>query len=364
MPFYNVLGDNAIDLAVIPTSYVGTLATAKTNARSVAGVLDQIVTFSQAGVATQTQEQLLFAAAGQTENTLGAYAQSLAGEGYAATLSVVPQATLRVQQAVLSRLSDAPSTSALMAATAPALNNTAVSATNPGGMPTAAVSSNPAANPYATSAGSTSLSNGVAWGEIAYQYGNRSSDNNASGYTTNLYQAVFGVDAYSEQGRKFGVGIALSNTNVTANQATGTVQQGSVFLYGKLPVESFVVDGMASFGISSTDNARSDPTGFTGGLNAKNVRGNDALLSAGLSRPFDLDEQRITPYLRLTWQQVTQGSFSEGSSPAALTVDSFSASGGPCCIGRFVWHKSHRPLQISIYLPDQCRCGCRYTWVD
>ncbi len=333
MPFYNVSGSNSIDLAVIPTSYSATLATSPTNARSVAGVLDQLVARSQSAVANTAQEQLLYAVAGQSANALPAYAQSLAGEIYASTLSVVPQASLRVQQAVMSRLSDAPSPANLMGASGVSLSNSAISATNPGGMPTATISSNPAVNPYASNVSSAALSNGAAWGEIAYQYGNRANDSNASGYSSNLYQAVFGVDAYSEQGRKFGGGIALSNTNVIASQGTGTVQQGSLFLYGKLPVDTFVFDSMVSLGMSATDNSRTDPSGYSGSLSAKGIRGRDVLLSAGMSRPFDVDEQRITPYLRLTWQQVTQGSFSEGSSPAALTVDSFSASGGRAVLG-------------------------------
>lgn len=57
------------------------------------------------------------------------------------------------------------------------------------------------------------------------------------------------------------------------------------------------------------------------------MRGNDALLSAGVSRAYDWQALTLTPFARVTWQQVTQSGFSEGTSPAALTIDRYSGSG-------------------------------------
>ena len=337
--FYNMAGSNSIDLSVIPASYLTSLSSANANTRSVAGALDKLVVANQMDVSTSTQDQLLYSAASQTTSSLASYVQGLAGEVYGATVAVVSQATLRVQEAVLSRLSGLTPKQAGITNTSSAGLNTAMS----GGVPEANVSSNPGINPFSKPA-HASFNNGSVWGEIAYQRGNRSGDDQSSGFSSNLYQMVLGGDAYSEHGRKFGGGLALSNTNVTVNQSTGTVQQGSLFVYGKLPVDLFVIDGMASFGLNTTSTSRSDITGYSGGFNQKNISGQDALISVGVSRPFDMDAFRVTPYVRATWQMVHQSSFSEGSSPAALSVDSFNGNGVRGVIGVALGSKTMHPL--------------------
>ena len=352
IPFYNVAGNNSLDVFAIPQSYsVATASTANGNGRSVASALDQILRRNFANTSTANQDQLLYAVAGQTAAGLPSYVTSLAGELYGASLAVVPQATQRVQQSVLARLGDTYPAPAIATAGA-ALTNAPVNPLSmevmngktPGGPAPFYVSSNPAVNPTAPVAGSASLSSGAAWGEIAFQRGNRSGDDNASGYSSNLYQAVFGVDAYSEHGRKFGGGLAISTTSVWANGGTSTVQQGALFLYGKLPLDSWVVDGMASYGMNTTDNQRTSLVGLTDTLQAKGVRGNDALLSLGASRPIEFEDVRVTPYARLTWQQVSQSGFAEGSTPAALTVDRFNGNAVRGTLGLAVGSTSVNPM--------------------
>ena len=333
LQFYNYNGSNSLDLAVAPASFNAAVASSgNKNAQSVATALDRMVVTNQSGTSTTAQDALLYTASGQSLAGLPSFTQGLAGEIYGATLAVVPQTSQRIQQAVISRLGDT-MTAPMMAGTMAAGTNTAISASNPGGQPTASMSSNPNVNPYASGAGGMSMSNGAAWGEVAYQYGNRSNDNNSGGWTSNLVQAVVGVDVYSGAGTKAGGGVALSNTNVSAAQGSGTVQQGSLFLYGRMPVEQVVVDAMASYGFNSTNNSRNDATGITSGLQAKNVQGNDALLSLGLNLPIDLAESRVTPYIRATWQQVSQNGFNEGSAASALTVNSFNNNGVRGVIG-------------------------------
>ena len=262
--FYNYNGSNSLDLAVIPSSFnTAVSASGNKNAQSVGSALDKMVAANQSGTSSAAQDQLLYGASGQSLASLPTYTQGLAGEIYGATLAVVPQTTQRLQQAVLTRLGDALFVPMRGATAATSATNSAISATNPGGQPTASMSSNPGVNPYAAS-----FSNGTAWGEVAYQYGNRSSDSNAGGWTSNLVQAVVGADVYSAGGIKAGGGVSLSNTNVSASQGSGTVQQGSLFLYGKLPVQQFVVDAVASYGFNSTDNTRRDVTGITNGFRA------------------------------------------------------------------------------------------------
>ncbi len=55
-----------------------------------------------------------------------------------------------------------------------------------------------------------------------------------------------------------------------------------------MPVaEDYVLDGMVSLGLSSTNLSRSDITGISSGFSNKSVMGNDALVSVGISRPFE-----------------------------------------------------------------------------
>ncbi len=314
--FYNLAGSNSLELSVIPVSYATALTASNANTRSVASVLDKVVVANQAGLATSAQDQLLYVAAAQRASSLPSFVQGLAGEVYAATVAVVSQASLRIQQAVMSRLSDIVSYPVFAGAM----------------------------NPNATITKATP-NNGSAWGEIAYQRGNRSGDDQGSGFSSSLYQLVLGADAYSEHGIKLGGGLALSNTNVSANQGTGTVQQGSLFLYGKLPVDTFVLDGMASFGLNSTNTSRNDVTGYASGFSHKNIKGNDALVSLGLSRPIELDDFRLTPYARATWQMVNQSSFNEGASPAALSVDQFNGNGVRGVIGMAIGSRTASPLK-------------------
>jgi outer membrane autotransporter protein len=306
------------------------LNSSTTNAKSVASVLDQLLSVNKAGTASSAQDSLLYSAAGQTAVSLPTFAQALAGEIHAASAATLPQTTQRMQQSVLARLGDYPMAPSQMN---PTLNNSSltggISATNPSGLPTAHKSSNPAVNPNTVNVTSAAVKDGRAWGEIAYQRSERTSHSAGNGYNSNLYQIVTGVDAYSnaELGLKLGGGISLSNTTVAASGGDSTIQQGSLFVYGKMPVlQDYVLDGMASVGLSSTKLSRNDPTSYTGGFSSKAVMGNDALVSVGLSRAFEYNDVRVTPYARLTYQYVGQNSYDEGNGVAALNIARFSGS--------------------------------------
>jgi autotransporter-associated beta strand protein len=347
--FYNVNSSNSVDLVTVPTSYSTTLNSGTTNAKSVAGVLDKLLGVNKAGTASSAQDSLLYAVAGQNAANLPTFAQALAGEIHAASAATLPQTTQRVQQAVLARLGDYPMAPSQLN---PALNNASltggISATNPSGLPTANMSTNPAVNPNTVNVTSAAVKDGRAWGEIAYQRTERASNSAGNGYNSNLYQIVTGVDAYSnaELGLKLGGGISLSNTTVSANGGNSTIQQGSLFVYGKMPVlQDYVFDGMASVGLSSTNLSRNDPTGYTGGFSSKAVMGNDALVSVGLSRAFEYDDLRVTPYARLSYQYVGQNSYDEGSGAAALNIARFSGSAVRGVIGVAAGSLNKDPLK-------------------
>jgi len=347
--FYNVNSSNSLDLATVPTSYSTTLNSGTTNAKSVAGVLDKLLGVNKAGTASSAQDSLLYSVAGQNAANLPTFAQALAGEIHAASVATLPQTTQRVQQSVLARLGDYPMAQSQLN---PALNNAlltgGISAANPSGLPTANMSTNPAVNPNTANVTSAAVKDGRAWGEIAYQRAERSSNSAGNGFNSNLYQIVTGVDAYSnaELGLKLGGGIALSNTSVSANGGNSTIQQGSLFAYGKMTVlQDYVLDGMASVGMSSTNLSRNDPTGYTGGFSSKAVLGNDALVSLGLSRAFEYNDVRVTPYARLTYQYVGQNSYDEGSGAAALNIARFSGNAVRGVIGVAAGSLNKDPLK-------------------
>ena len=351
--FYNVNGSNSIDLATVPTSYASTLSSSTTSAKEVAGVLDQLLGVNKVNTASALQDQLLYAASGQTAASLPGFAQALSGEIHAASIATLSQATQRLQQSVLARLGDYPMAPSLNLAQGGSPLTASLSATNPSGLPTASVSSNPAVNPNSANVTTAAASNGSAWGEIAYQRGDRSGNSGGSGYNNNLYQAVFGADIYvdRELGIKLGGGLALSNTTVSmgsnnSSNGNSTIQQGALFVYGKMPIaEDYVLDGMASIGLSSTNLSRSDITGLSGGFSNKTVMGNDALVSVGLSRPFEYSDIRLTPYARLTYQYVGQAAYNEGSTAAALNVASFSGSAARGVIGVAAGSLNKDPLK-------------------
>lgn len=340
LPFYNMLGSNSLDLAVVPSSYVGTIASASgnANAQSVGSALTHIALSILAGTSTPSQDQLLYSIAGQpTSLDIANAAQALAGEVYAATIGVITQTTQRIQQSVLSRLGDTaglPMTP-LMNHTGDA-RNTSVSATVSA---TVSAPVNASANPISA--------NKTVWGDLTYQRGNRASDSQSGGWSSNLYQLTFGSDLYASHGAILGAGVAMSSTTLNPVHGAATIQQGALFAYGKLPVDAFVVDAMASIGLNSSDIVRGDITGLSNGFRNKSVSGNDALVSLGLSRPLELKSVRITPYARMTWQMVTQSAVNEasqGNPASALYVDRYTGNGVRGVIGVAAGSKVNDPM--------------------
>lgn len=351
--FYNMFGNNSLDLSVIPVSYQTALAGKNANTQSVAKAFDQIVSINDKNAATTDQETLLYVASAKDAAGIANLAQSLSGEIYGAALAVVPQTSQRTQQSVLNRLgATAPMTGLAMTGANVAASMNAMATAKIDGAPSSSVSSNPevANNGYAI--GTNSFQNGAAWGEVGYQRGSRASDANASGFSSNLYQAVFGVDAYSEDGVKLGVGFSLATTSVNATMGASTVNQNAIFVYGKVPVQSVVIDAMASYGLNNTTTSRDNLTGIGSGFNAKNVSGTDALVSVGVSRPINLidlgSNAILTPYARITWQSVTQAAFSDGgsiASPGALSVSAYSNNGVRGVVGATLGSNNANPMK-------------------
>jgi hypothetical protein len=259
----------------------------------------------------------------------------MSGEVYAATVAVMAQTTQRTQQAVLNRLGDTAGLGLNMPMASASM------ATNPSGAPSAAVSSNPNVNPKAEA---QSFSKGNVWGELTYQRGNRTSDSQSGGWGSNLYQLTFGSDFYASNGTVAGAGLALSSTTLNPSDGASTIQQGSLFAYGKMPVERFVLDAMASVGLSSSDIKRGDVTGLSAGFRNNAVSGNDVMVSLGLSRPFDTESVRLTPFARVTWQMVSQSGVNEGDVASALSVNRYTGNGVRGVIGLAAGSKANNPM--------------------
>lgn len=334
--FYNVGGSRSLDLAVIPASYTTTLAAQNANTRSAAGALDGLVRANQTGKATSAQDLLLASAASRNAASLPAFTRGLAGEVYGATLAAAPQAGVRMQQAVLSHLDETGAATRPLGAQAG--RGSLLASADGRAVPGLQLSTPGSGTTRKDATGS------AAWGEVAYQRGRRSGDQTASGVTNDLYQAVLGGDFYARGSVKAGGGIALSTTNVSAAQGQGELRQGALFVYARLPMQSWVVDSLASWGVQSTRHSRSDPTGLSTGLESR-TRGRDTMISAGLSRPFDWQGQQVAPYARLSWQHQHRSAMNEGSSAAALNVDSFNAQGLRGVLGLTLGSSTDQPLQ-------------------
>jgi ubiquitin len=324
--------------SLVPIAYQTTIASASgnANAQSVGGALTQLAQASSAGTASAAQNQLLYAISGQTSaQGIANLAQGMSGEVYAATVAVMAQTTQRTQQAVLNRLGDTAGLGLNMPMASTNMN------TQVGGAPSAAVSSNPNVNPKSEA---KSYANGNVWGELAYQRGNRASDSQSGGWGSNLYQLTFGSDFYASNGTVAGAGLALSSTTLNPTYGASTIQQGSLFAYGKMPVESFVLDAMASVGLSSSDIKRGDVTGLSSGFRNKSVSGNDVMVSLGLSRPFETESMRLTPFARVTWQMVSQSGVNEGDVASALSVNRYTGNGVRGVIGLAAGSKANNPM--------------------
>ncbi|HSG63957.1 MAG TPA: autotransporter outer membrane beta-barrel domain-containing protein, partial [Gammaproteobacteria bacterium] len=172
-----------------------------------------------------------------------------------------------------------------------------------------------------------------------------SSDRNASAISNNLYQLIFGADWYNADGITAGGGVALSNTHVNAQHGEGLVQHRALFLYGRLPLDAYVVDTVASFSVNAVDDSRLDPLGLGASLDGNDASGNDVLVSIGLSRAFDVEQTRITPYARTSWQRVRLSSFGEGPAPTALRLGRYSDDGVRGVAGVTVGSKIRAPAQ-------------------
>ena len=165
------------------------------------------------------------------------------------------------------------------------------------------------------------------WDNVSTQFGSRGSDGTANGLSSNVTQEAIGVDLLAQGATRFGIGYAFGSTDVRSDGGSGSSQENAAFVYGQVAAGRYLLNGIVSYGATSSNTQRAAPLGDTV-LRTNGVGGGDALGAIGLSRPFILQDITLAPYGRVTVQQVSQNSATEGTaSITALSIDSFAGTG-------------------------------------
>jgi len=181
------------------------------------------------------------------------------------------------------------------------------------------------------------------WDTASTQFGSRGADDVAGGLSSNVTQNAIGLDILANGANRLGVGYAYASTWVESGGGSGTSSENAGFLYGQVAAGPYLLDGIASYGAGSSTTQRANPLGGAQ-LKTAHVGGSDTLASLGLSRPFEVSGITLAPYGRVTFQQVSQASASEGASVAALDVDGFAGTGVRSMIGLTAGSKITVPL--------------------
>jgi hypothetical protein len=170
------------------------------------------------------------------------------------------------------------------------------------------------------------------WDNASTQFGSRGGDSSASGLSSNVTQNTTGLDFLANGADRLGFGYSYTSTSVESGGASDSGSENAGFVYGQVAAGGYLLNGIASYGASTSSTQRANPLGGAM-LKTKNVGGSDVLVSLGLSRPFTLQGLTLAPYGRVTFQQVSEAGASEGASAAALSVDSFAGTGVRSMIG-------------------------------
>ncbi|MFS2133972.1 autotransporter-associated beta strand repeat-containing protein [Telluria sp. Tellsp131] len=297
--FYNVGGNNSIELKVLPASYADWSRGGNANSRAVAGALDRIVDLDQSGRAGERQDQLLYRVGSATADRLGGLLRGLSGEVHGSLAAAAPQAGWNLQRSVLKHTADD---------------------------------------------GDRAL-----WLDLAGTRGKWSGDADASGFKADRLQVTAGLDVLRGADYRLGVGASYAHTDVSAGDDTGKLRQNKVFVYGETTVDGLTFDGIGSVGRDKADSRRADPLATSSGLSA-HAGGNAALLGVGVRAERELLGAKVEPFARLTVQRVERDGLAETpASAAALTVDGDTATGTRLQAGLAAASRNADPLRASTY---------------
>jgi fibronectin-binding autotransporter adhesin len=287
--FYDYLGNDSIDLRLVPKSYATALEGSgiDSNARSVGGALDRIVATDQAGAPTAAQNALSYEISGLTAAQLPGAMTALAGEIHADLAAIAPQADQWLQGSIERQLE---SGSAIDSTGAP-------------------------------------LPGHALWLDTSANYGKWSGDDRAAGFSDDHTQVAVGIELLADQPSRLGIGFSHSLADVSTLEASGSEEANTGFVYGQYSLGPAVLDGMLGAGGDSWESTRVDPLS----VNAQDLRtsghGTSSLAGAGVRWPLPVGDMVVQPYARLLWQRSARGSFDEGTSPDALSAPSYAATG-------------------------------------
>jgi fibronectin-binding autotransporter adhesin len=287
--FYDYLGNDSIDLRLVPKSYATALEGSgiDSNARSVGGALDRIVATDQADAPTAAQNALSYEISGLTAAQLPGAMTALAGEIHADLAAIAPQADQWLQGSIERQLE---SGSAIDSTGAP-------------------------------------LPGHALWLDTSANYGKWSGDDRAAGFSDDHTQVAVGIELLADQPNRLGMGFSHSLADVSTFEASGSEEANTGFVYGQYSLGPAVLDGMLGAGGDSWESTRVDSLS----ANAQDLRasghGTSSLAGAGVRWPLPMGGMVVQPYARVLWQRSARGSFDEGTSPDALSAPGYAATG-------------------------------------
>ncbi|WP_413624241.1 autotransporter-associated beta strand repeat-containing protein [Luteibacter sp. Lutesp34] len=302
LAFYGANDGHSIDLRVAPVSYATLLgAGAKRNGLAAAGSLDGAVQAMDAGTATATQNELLYAVSSLGADRVASMVGSLSGEVHADQAAAARSAGLGMQRDVSDHL--------------------------------------------ATDR-SPDMAHNV-WANVTRD-GNRSiADNQGRGFETGTDRTTGGVDLYAEGGTVLGVAATHHDTNVISHGGSGSIRGTSGMVYAQQALGSFVLDGVAAYGNTDWTTRRPDPLG--GSQLETRTSGKDTMASATLRMPMQTAAgSRIEPYVSVVWQKVERDAVNERGSVAALSLDELSEKGTRVLAGVTMGSKAADPLASTL----------------
>jgi fibronectin-binding autotransporter adhesin len=304
--FYDPVGDNSIDLRVVPTSYSSFLhaAGADSNARSLGNAMNQILNADQSGHASAAEGGLAYIIGGISAAALPGVMTGLAGELHADLAAAAPQAGQWLQTSVARQLefSDADGEFA-----AP-------------------------------------LPGRAFWFDMTANHSKWDADDQASGFTNNRSQIALGFDLLAGHGNRIGIGYSHSLIDVSTFTGGGSIDENIGFLYGQYSLAVVIVEGMVGAGTNRWDTDRSDPLALSAATLDTDSRGDSELASLGIRLPWRVGGLDLEPYARTLWQRVARTSFNEGTTLDGLSGPDFSAKGLHTTAGVSLGAKNPSPL--------------------
>jgi len=199
-------------------------------------------------------------------------------------------------------------------------------------------------------AGDRRNENSALWIDITGNRGKWSADDAASGFHADRVQLTVGADLLRDAGTRVGFGYSHARSDLDAVEGSGKLRQNKLFVYGEQAVGGMTVDAIASYGRDKADSQRADPFGAGGAALGAHVDGKSSLLGLGVRSTAGVAGTSFAPFARVTLQRAERDAAVEtGASPAALALDSYSATGTRLVAGLAAASGNSDPLQASTY---------------